>query len=124
MEQKQIDSLVASRDANHIVKELIKQDEQTNIRIVCALGLYCYSCRRGLLLPSQGGVSDFLTQVYEVTNTLAFPCCCNVCGFSPNLGVEYLQNRFDLGDLGHTPKKGEPGYEGLKSAEKQLALLE
>jgi len=125
MTKRRIKSLVASRDPKRILKGIIEADEGTSIRIICALGMNDnFSCGRGLLLYERPGASELAKMAYTATGTLAGPFRCNACGFSVNLGLEYLEDRLDKGELGSPPAEGEPGYIGLKIAEDRLAFLE
>ncbi len=125
MNEEQMASLIASRDAERILRQLIDQDERTGLLIVCALGLSdTFRCGKGLLLYDHGPSAKLQRDGFSLHGVLRGPFCCNVCGYSPNLDVQYLQNRLDNGELGRPPASGESGFEGLQIAQQRLAFLE
>jgi hypothetical protein len=113
--------VVRSQDAARIMDALINSDEISSIELSIELGMNDnFSCGQGLLLHERSIHSKMVTDAHRITGQgLAAGFQCNMCGFSPNLGEEYLEQRFNEGELGHPI----PRHPGTEKARERIAKL-
>lgn len=93
--ERKISKLVASENAEELLKALTHTDEAVHIRAALAINLHCPECFAGLMLPDFSSNDEVLRMAYPSELVRGFRC--NLCSFSTNFGVEWVSNHLKKG---------------------------